>query len=132
MASKAKRKVSKQATFNKVVRGLIKQGKRAMDETQCVYRADDGSKCAAGQLIPAKLYSPKMEGAQMMEWASNGSRLSKAGRVIKNLGHDIPLVQDCQEAHDNDNYTDSFTAVIDRLVVIAESHDLDLPKELYL
>lgn len=36
---------------------------QAADDGNCAYRAEDGSKCAIGCLIPDDLYDPEMEGA---------------------------------------------------------------------
>ena len=54
-----------QAIFNKVVKHLRKQGKRAgvgeAEDFQCLYRAPDGTKCAVGCLLKDDEYSPIME-----------------------------------------------------------------------
>ena len=43
--------------FNTISRHLLTQGKKSKDGTMCVYHAKDGSKCAAGCLIPKKRLS---------------------------------------------------------------------------
>lgn len=55
-----------QTAFNKSYLGLIKQGKPAFNdwEQACKYRTREGSrilKCAIGQLIPKKDYTPDIE-----------------------------------------------------------------------
>lgn len=49
--------MTKQEMFNTVYIALYKQGKPAMGGTSCVYRAEDGSKCAAGHLISDEEYA---------------------------------------------------------------------------
>jgi hypothetical protein len=42
---------------------LITQGKKAVDEEgDCQYRAEDGTMCAIGCLIPEEVYDPLVEG----------------------------------------------------------------------
>jgi hypothetical protein len=91
-------KTTKQATFNKVVAHLRKQGVQAInDDGQCLYRyrLPDGEvlKCAAGRLIPKKFYRVGMEG-QAIE-----SRV--ISRVLRARGHDLTLVSNLQHVHDH-------------------------------
>ena len=55
--------MTKQTVFNKVVRFLRVQNKRAMNGKVCAYRANDGSKCAVGCMISKKNYKKAMEGS---------------------------------------------------------------------
>jgi hypothetical protein len=50
-----------QKTFDAVLAHLRKQGKRAIDGESCMYRTEDGLKCAIGCLIPDDKYDPKMD-----------------------------------------------------------------------
>ena len=57
-----------QAVFNKVVNGLRKQGRKSVSETEivngkpaCMYRGDNKTRCAVGQLIRNSEYKPWME-----------------------------------------------------------------------
>ena len=53
-----------QTVFNKIVRHLRKQGKKAKaSPTLCAYLAEDGSKCAVGCMISKKNYKKAMEGS---------------------------------------------------------------------
>lgn len=60
--------MNKQEIYNIVAAHLLKQGRKAQrqrtcDESMmCVYRADNGDRCAFGILLPDNLYTPKMEG----------------------------------------------------------------------
>lgn len=58
-----------QEIFDTVVTTLLKQGTRSVDKNKsyygnppCVYRNDQGHKCAAGILIPDDCYDEEMEG----------------------------------------------------------------------
>lgn len=55
--------MTKQEVFDKVVAHLRAQNRKALGgEDECVYRAPDGAKCAAGCLILDEHYSPALEG----------------------------------------------------------------------
>ena len=54
--------MTKQQIFNKVVKHLRKQGKRAFNGITCWYRAPDGSKCAVGCLLKDDEYRADFEG----------------------------------------------------------------------
>lgn len=51
-----------QKTFDKVAIHLRKQGKAATVGAGCMYRTDEGLKCAVGCLIPDELYDARIEG----------------------------------------------------------------------
>ena len=57
--------MTKQEVFDKVATHLLTQNKRSLEDTSCVYRAKDGSMCAAGCLIPDEEYTPALEGWQI-------------------------------------------------------------------
>lgn len=57
--------MTKQEVFDKVATHLLTQNKRSLEGTSCVYRAKDGSMCAAGCLIPDEEYTPALEGWQI-------------------------------------------------------------------
>lgn len=52
---------TEQEVFDYVVRFLRRQGRQAMFDGCCVYRAEDGAKCAAGCLIPDSEYGLEFE-----------------------------------------------------------------------
>jgi hypothetical protein len=93
--------VTKQATFNKVARHLLRQGERATDDdnAHCVLHGNDGLRCAAGVLVTRKDYDPKWEMNSSVD-ADNPSELSN---YLWSKGHDIGLVIDLQLVHDVDN-----------------------------
>lgn len=50
-----------QEIFDAVARGLAAQGRKSYDYRGCVYRAENGCKCAVGQLIPDDRYDPRFD-----------------------------------------------------------------------
>ena len=87
-----------QEIFDTVAKHLFAQGRRAtIRETDiygevsaaCRYRAEDGTKCAVGALIPDEVYDPKMEGydvdcvlssdpGYLPEWMHDNAELLRA------------------------------------------------------
>jgi hypothetical protein len=133
--SKAK-KFTKQQTFDKVIKGLLKQGQLAYNETedQCQYLTPSGAKCAAGQLIPSSKYKTSLEGEGVYKFGSY-SLLSDAGKLIQGLGHSAALVRDCQGAHDSAARVvtpHAFSFAIGDLIEVGVRAGLRIPKELQL
>ncbi len=99
--------MTKQATFNKVARHLLRQGRRAMrrnpttlgDPDLCVLHADGGLRCAAGVLVTRKDYDPKWEGPHAVVRKDGGSAVC---RYLRAKGHDLELVGDLQRVHDRE------------------------------
>ena len=85
-----------QETFNTVVAHLRKQGCKALDMGDCVYRTVDGLKCAAGCLIPDADYKPEFEGLSISTF--NGENI--VCDYFKKLEYDINLIKELQEIHD--------------------------------
>ena len=75
--------MTKQETFDIIVNHLRKQRCKSAENSKCLYRGPNNTKCAAGILIPDKDYIPQMEYANI------------------NDGHNIGLVFDMQHVHDN-------------------------------
>ena len=85
-----------QETFNTVVTHLRKQGRKAVNASRhCLYRTEDGLKCAAGCLIPDADYNPAFEGLLVF---TTGTNLIKS--YLEGLGHDLELVGKLQKIHD--------------------------------
>jgi hypothetical protein len=110
---------SKQYTFNKVAKHLMGMSEQSMmdDRDSCAYRGRDGSKCAAGALIPDDLYSKAMEYSPV-------SHSSDTGRLIAMIGHDVALVRDLQRVHDLNRF---FSDREFYLKCVAEKHGLRIP-----
>lgn len=112
---------TKQETFDAVVTHLRQQNARAMDKYEgCAYRGDNGTKCAAGCLIPDDKYSKELEGRSMYSNVCGEEKITDAGRLIVELGHDIDLVYELQlmhDGHDPENWENEFK-------LIAKKHGL--------
>lgn len=90
---------TKQETFDIVAKHLLTQNEQARamvaNSTMvmiegCAYRGKNGTKCAAGCLIPDELYSPKIEG--------KCSTHSDVKELLKD--HNTMLVSSLQNIHD--------------------------------
>jgi hypothetical protein len=95
--------MNRQEVFDTVVRHLFKQGKRAYRKSTqtspvgCMYRADDGLKCAVGCLIPDDVYTPDME------WKTAGQLISEHADVLPSWMQLRPiatLLSELQSVHD--------------------------------
>jgi hypothetical protein len=123
--------VTKQETFDHVVRSLIAQGKRSYHpDVGCMYRGPDGLKCAAGHCIPDDKYDPAMEGMVVVAPPRMEGLLPSEKRALRLLesaldGHDLVLMRELQSAHDSakdEAFVESFTR---KARIVAAGHDLD-------
>lgn len=74
-----------QKAFNTAVTGIALQrafASRAPRSVQCVYRAENGNKCAIGHLIPDDRYHPKMEGASIVNRPSIVSAIGASSENV--------------------------------------------------
>lgn len=126
-----------QDTFDLIVDGLRKQGRKSRDARNeaCMYRGGN-DKCAAGLLIPDEKYCESLEGMPIYLNAICGdityrpgmanpmkvvmppgeNTLSEAGWIVRDEGHDLRLVRQLQEVHDGhepDEWEVCFSAVAD-------------------
>ena len=62
----------------------------------CLYRGPNGTKCFVGALIPDKYYSSGKEGGGGL-----AETPSRVGDLMKSLGHDVALLNACQDIHDD-------------------------------
>jgi len=93
---------SMQHEFNAVCEHLIKQGKPAMGEEGCMYRAEDGAMCAVGCRIPDSLYKPEMEGMALESLVAQFSVF-----LPPEIVEYYDMFKDMQRAHDNMSVLDS-------------------------
>lgn len=98
-----------QWVFDTVVNHLRKQGCRSYRHqgVSCAYRGQDGSKCAAGVLIPDNEYMPVMEGST----AAIICVLYLVGVTKEMFNTHSALISDLQcihDMHDVDKWEDSF------------------------
>lgn len=65
---------TKQEVFDAVVKHLLTQGQQSIDKNgwNCLYRNDNGLKCAIGALIPDSMYKSSMENVPVAVLISNG------------------------------------------------------------
>lgn len=112
-----RKEVPKQETFDTVVKGLRKQGKKSYGSivrkslygtdqkiSGCLYLSPEGLKCAAGMLIPPERYSTSLEGGGIAAIAPNGDGFeaepNAATDLMWELGHNLELVGKLQRVHD--------------------------------
>lgn len=104
--------IDKQITFDAIVNGLRKQGKKSLNTLGlCVFRAEDGSRCAVGQLIEEKEYVPGFDDYKTSD---------NAFEFVVNKGHNKELLHDLMTCHDSklvENWESEFKTV-------AENHGL--------
>jgi hypothetical protein len=128
--------VEAQELFDYITSKVLEQGRPSILETNdeegeakvvCVYRGENGAKCAAGHVIPDAWYSEKLEGR-----AANGV-LEGEPRLEASLAPHLSLLLDLQEAHDSayrasffHSNRPTFTAeFIRRATHIAEEYNLN-------
>jgi hypothetical protein len=98
---------------------MIAQGRPSRSEYDgdCLYRGPDGSKCAAGVLIPDELYNPRFEGTAADQ--------KDVGSILSRLGHDLSLVRDLQVVHDEAGSNHFIRDFRDAAAVTAQCYGLD-------
>jgi hypothetical protein len=109
--------MTKQQTFDIVARHLLQQNCKCEVRGRCVYRGPGGLKCAAGILIPDELYDRNFEGEAVFYDSRGGTPVAQ---IIKQQGHNIPLVSDLQNVHDAFDECDWPC----RLKKVAKEHEL--------
>ena len=106
-----------QLVFDTVAKHLLDQGEKSLGfEGECLYRNEQGLKCAAGCLIPDKQYYASLEG---IIW----SGLILHGRVSK---HCESLISHLQLIHDNNN-PDTWLSVLHRTAKVRNLNTSKLP-----
>lgn len=92
--------VSAQDTYNFIAHHLLIQGRKAGEKNErgftCLYKDDGGNKCAAGCLIPNKLYKKEME---IRPWDCGGSKPGVCQLFNFSTNHGL-LINKLQEVHD--------------------------------
>jgi hypothetical protein len=95
--------LTRQEILDKVVEHFTEQGCPSVnednDDVSCLYRTENGHKCAVGIFIPDELYNPDMEGL------NSGTLIGKFPGVLEAGGVDTEQDQDfmrvLQTAHDS-------------------------------
>ena len=88
-----------QQTYDKMLNGLRLQGRQAIEDGCCVYRGDNGCKCAIGQLIDDAHYNRPLEG-RICVFPTVVSALTLSGVNIADNGVSLMLFK-AQDAHDS-------------------------------
>lgn len=120
--------MDKQEIFDTVVKALKKQGKPSVSHRgECVYRGPDGTKCAAGHLLPDECYTPTMEGAS---W--NVLVYHHGDKLPKFLVDEADLIRRLQSIHDlwarEGAYVEDMPFPRERFERVAEDYHLQMPK----
>ncbi len=85
-----------QQAFDRICEHLMAQRRCSESVTgNCVYRGEDGTKCAIGCLIPDELYRSDMEGKVIRDLLSNNIQLAE-----QLCGVSLTLLSGCQRIHD--------------------------------
>lgn len=113
----------RQRYFDFIVTLLAEQG-RSDNGDGCLYRGPDGKVCAAGPLIPNKLYKPSFEGQGF-------------GGVIRSTDNNLPkdftskftlesiyFIRDLQCAHDQNEHN-KWSEFIKNFTDVADRYNLD-------
>jgi hypothetical protein len=120
-----------QKLFNKIVRHIHKQGKPALNGSECAYRGDNGTRCAIGSVLPNKLYKKQMEGKSvngLLEDHPNVLNHFKNVYGITRTDHEISFLKRMQNAHDIDLKYNEMTGFDRKVSVIAHNFGLKIPK----
>lgn len=94
--------ITNQQVLNTVVTNLRKQGERSFDidfegREVCLYRGPNGVKCAAGHLMPDKLYDKSWERQAICDLIHDYTYEELFGDDVE----DITLVEELQNIHDS-------------------------------
>ena len=127
-----------QAIFDHVITHLKVQGHPAHEEDgSCAYRAEDGSACAVGCLIPDEDYNPVFEcksldelTANIRKWCEESQRdevVAQPGLLLARLHllHHADMLGDLQIVHDNWNIGAPFYEVAPKFEVVALRYRLN-------
>lgn len=93
--------MTKQEVFDKAVGGLLTQGCQSLkggNKNECMYRGDNGTKCAVGHLIDDDNYRPNVEGHNI--YAKEVQVALLASRVDITDDEIFELLQSLQRIHD--------------------------------
>lgn len=112
-----------QEIFDTAVIGIIKQKGRSVDDNGiCLYRGDNGMKCAVGQVLPDKFYDPEME------HKSVNALIREFSTIPAYISNNAELLSTLQQAHDYANekitgYDDNRFIVLDHNSIPDDSEE---------
>lgn len=110
---------TRQEIFDLAWNGLKAQGfkrSKVVGGPRCLYRSQNGLKCAIGHCIPDEIYSPLME----------EEGLDKVMEIIGVPDNLFPFAEDLQHAHDG---AESPAGMEGNLRRFAERHSLTIPAQ---
>jgi len=92
--------MTSQEIFDTVIAHLLQQGKQSKSSV-CLYRSDDGSKCAVGALIPDSEYDPAMEFSIVEDRYTPEPASAIQCWAQSNYPNDLKLLNRLQKLHDD-------------------------------
>lgn len=121
--------MDRQSLFEKAALGLLAQNRRCVSNGLCLYRDDNGNKCAIGHLIPDNLYS------EDMECGSATSLVKDHEEVANHLGvdddDDILFLDTMQTVIHDDLFDSDFKAGLKKAAAeFAKMYSLKVPNQL--
>jgi hypothetical protein len=117
--------MQKQEIFDKVATHLFTQGKQAMNGEACQYRAEDGTMCAVGCLIPDEIYSPAIENRSWDDFQYASDPEMKKVYSALGSGKNLKLLDRLQSVHDEAPNWESEKTMKNALASVAKIHHLD-------
>jgi len=120
--------ITMQETFDFVVGKIREQGCASIVEggSSCLYRGSNGTKCAAGHVIPDDKYDLIFEGCTVVTKPWDGMRegVKKLYEVLKETGHDLDLLRNLQRCHDDassfKNFMEKFEINVKEIATLKE------------
>jgi hypothetical protein len=102
--------------LSKVYIHLVSQTTRCVDlDGNCLYRGDQGTKCAIGCLIPDDVYKPEMENLGVMDVLRKFPGVTTLFLGIDIESKDILFLSVLQDLHDNDSKFRNLSDNVDKL-----------------
>jgi hypothetical protein len=93
--------LTRQEIFDKVATHLLTQKQQSLGPDGCMYRGDNGLKCAIGVLIPDDKYSPSFEGATCYDEGANGVLMARIRQAAGIADEDGAFAFRLQRIHDS-------------------------------
>lgn len=100
-----------QDMFDTIVMHLRWQGRKSLNQNgNCVYRGDDGDKCAVGCLIPDYLYRTSLESVSCLEIGENNEYAALKDYLLDDWDQDVDdclcFLREMQIIHDEQEVAD--------------------------
>lgn len=92
--------MNQQQIYDRVKKHLLTQMQQCGNDSSCLYRGADGTKCAIGALIKDKFYSPKLEHKGPREEIVQDA-LRKSFGLHPKQPIDTDFLGELQEIHDD-------------------------------